>query len=114
MSDRRIEVLFFDGCPNAVVALDRARDASKASGVSSTVTAVRVPNETEALRLLFLGSPTIRVDGQDVDPTAWVRPLSAQCAPRTQRSPSFARPLATAKARAKTGPSVPKSGRTAS
>jgi hypothetical protein len=73
MSDRRVEVLFFDGCPNAVVALDRARDASKTSGVSSTVTAVRVPNETEALRLRFLGSPTIRVDGQDVDPTASVR-----------------------------------------
>jgi hypothetical protein len=73
MSDRRIEVLFFDGCPNAAVALDRARDASKTSGVSSTVTAVRVLNETEALRLRFLGSPTIRVDAQDVDPGASVR-----------------------------------------
>lgn len=31
---------------------------------------MRVQNDDEAMRLRFLGSPTVRVDGVDIDPSA--------------------------------------------
>ena len=73
MNERCIEVLFFDGCPKVDVAVDRARAALKATGVPANVTVVRVRDDDEARRLRFLGSPTVRVDGEDVDPTAPAR-----------------------------------------
>jgi hypothetical protein len=73
MTERRIEVLFFDECPNADLAADHARAAVRAAGVAATLTLVPVRNDEEAQRLRFLGSPTVRVDGQDVDPTAATR-----------------------------------------
>jgi hypothetical protein len=72
MTERRIEVLFVDGCPNVDSAVDRARAAIEAAGVAATVVLVRVGSEEEARRLRFVGSPTVRVDGNDVDPTAAV------------------------------------------
>lgn len=66
---RRIEVLYFDGCPTWKQALELVRhvlvDAAVAGAVE--VHAVRVESDEDAQRLRFLGSPTIRVDGRDVD-----------------------------------------------
>jgi|CZKU01.1.fsa_nt_gi hypothetical protein len=73
MNERCIEILFFEGCPNVNEAIDRARAASKGTGVPANVSIVRVRSQDEALRLRFLGSPTVRVDGNDVDPTAPAR-----------------------------------------
>lgn len=66
-----VEVLFFDGCPNIEVAAKHARDAIARAGVDAEVRLVRV--EGDASRLRFLGSPTVRVDGRDVDDTASAR-----------------------------------------
>jgi hypothetical protein len=73
MTERRLEVLFFDGCPNADLAASRARDAIEAAAVAVPVILVRVLDEDDARRLRFLGSPTVRVDGEDVDPVAATR-----------------------------------------
>src|ERR1019366_5892542 len=73
MNEQCIEILFFEGCPNVNEAIDRARAASKGTGVPANVSIVRVRSQDEALRLRFLGSPTVRVDGNDVDPTAPAR-----------------------------------------
>jgi hypothetical protein len=68
MNDRRVEVLVFEGCPNAEVTLERARAAALAAGVGADVQVVLVQTDEEARRLRFLGSPSVRVDGVDVDP----------------------------------------------
>lgn len=68
MTERRIEVLYVDGCPHVDSAVGRARAAIEAAGVTATVVLVRVPNEHEARRLRFVGSPTVRVEGDDVEP----------------------------------------------
>jgi hypothetical protein len=70
MTERRIEVLFVAGCPNVDAAVGRARAAIEAAGVAATVILVCVRDEDEAQRLRFAGSPTVRVDGDDVEPTA--------------------------------------------
>jgi hypothetical protein len=70
MSAKRVEVLVFDGCPNVDVALGRARAAVSSANVPVDVRVVRVESEEEARRLRFLGSPTVRVDGVDIEPGA--------------------------------------------
>ncbi len=70
MRKRDVEVLVFDGCPNVDVALERARAAVASANVPAEVRLVRVQNDDEAMRLRFLGSPTVRVDGVDIDPSA--------------------------------------------
>ena len=73
MTERRVEVLVFDGCPNADEALARARAAVAATKVRAGVRLVRVESEEDAKRLRFLGSPTVRVDDVDVDGGAKLR-----------------------------------------
>jgi hypothetical protein len=70
MKSRRVEVLLFGGCPNGEAALERARAAIREANVAANLTVVRVESDDEATRLRFLGSPTVRVDGVDVDPGA--------------------------------------------
>jgi hypothetical protein len=67
MTQRRIEVLYVDGCPNVDSAVARAHAAIEAAGAAATVILVRVRNEDDARRLRFVGSPTVRVDGDDVE-----------------------------------------------
>ena len=65
-----IEILFFDDCPNVTLAVDRARQALASVGVSADVRLVRVEDQDDAVRRRFLGSPTVRVNGVDVDDSA--------------------------------------------
>jgi hypothetical protein len=69
--DVRVEMLFFDGCPNHEALLPRLRALLCAGGAEDTaIELVRVedPDTAEAER--FLGSPTVRIDGHDVEPGA--------------------------------------------
>lgn len=70
---RLVEILYFDGCPNwppVATAVDRL---ARELGAEADVRLVRVASEEEARRLRFLGSPTVRVDGRDVEPGAGER-----------------------------------------
>lgn len=66
----RIEVLFFDGCPNHEALLPRLRELLSAHGVPDPIELRRIKDEATAERERFLGSPTLRVNGEDVDPGA--------------------------------------------
>ena len=65
-----MEVLYFDGCPNHEVLLPHLRELVKSSGASTAIELVRVEDAEAAERERFLGSPTVRVDGEDVEPGA--------------------------------------------
>lgn len=65
-----IEILTFQGCPNGPAAVDLVRRVVTDTGVEATVTVVDVPDAAVAAETRFLGSPTIRVDGHDVEPGA--------------------------------------------
>ncbi|MBS1860553.1 MAG: hypothetical protein JSS68_02465 [Actinobacteria bacterium] len=66
----RIELLYFEGCPSHEEALSRLRDLIAKEGLDAEVELRRIESAGEAARERFLGSPTIRVDGADVDPGA--------------------------------------------
>jgi hypothetical protein len=66
----RVEILYFSGCPNHIPALDCVRVVLQQEGMSADLIEVEVKDAVTAQQVRFLGSPTIRVDGQDVEPAA--------------------------------------------
>jgi hypothetical protein len=66
----RIELLYFDGCPNHEPLVPRLHDLLARADVRARVERRRVESVEDAERERFLGSPTIRIDGRDVDPGA--------------------------------------------
>jgi hypothetical protein len=66
----KIELLYFDGCPSYAELLPRLRELLAGEGVDEEVELRRVESPEEAERERFLGSPTVRIDGEDVDPSA--------------------------------------------
>ena len=67
-SGPEVEVLFFEGCPNHVPALALIERVAGELGLEPELRLVNVADHEAAQRLRFLGSPTIRVGGRDVDP----------------------------------------------
>lgn len=65
-----VELLHFDGCPHYQALLSRLREILRQKGIDTDVVLRRVETEDEANSLGFLGSPTVRVDGSDIEPTA--------------------------------------------
>ena len=68
MSKPLVEVLTFEGCPHAEPALALAERVVAESGIDATVERVDVPDGGAAAAQRFLGSPTIRVNGRDIEP----------------------------------------------
>ncbi len=66
----RVEVLYLEGCPNHEALLPRLRELLASAGASRAVTLRRVDDPETAQRERFLGSPTVRIDGEDIDPGA--------------------------------------------
>jgi hypothetical protein len=66
----KIELLYFDGCPSYAELLPRLRELIADEGIDEQVELRRVETQEEAARERFLGSPTVRIDGEDVDPAA--------------------------------------------
>jgi hypothetical protein len=70
MSQPRVEILYFDGCPNQEPARALVERLAKELRVEPEIELVQVPDPEAAVMLRFLGSPTVRVDGVDVEPGA--------------------------------------------
>jgi hypothetical protein len=66
----RVELIYFDGCPNHKALLPRLRKIVASAGISADVELRRIADEDAARRERFLGSPTVRVDGRDIEPDA--------------------------------------------
>lgn len=66
----KIEVLYIPGCPNLSLAIERAHEAIAEANIQAEIREIVVRDNSEALRLKFPGSPTIRVNDRDVEPVA--------------------------------------------
>jgi hypothetical protein len=64
----RVSFLYYEECPSHDLALERLREVMAEEGVPDDVEVIKVETEEQARELRFFGSPTIRVDGQDIDP----------------------------------------------
>lgn len=63
-----ITFLYYEDCPSHDEALERLRSVMAQEGVQAQVDVIKVETEAQAQRLQFIGSPTIRIGGQDIDP----------------------------------------------
>ena len=65
-----IEILYFEGCPHHAETVALARVVVAECGADDEIREILVSTETEADRLKFLGSPSVRVNGTDIEPDA--------------------------------------------
>jgi hypothetical protein len=63
-----IEFLYWEGCPSYPEARELLGDVLAERGLDAAIEVREVTSQDEAEALGFPGSPTIRVDGRDVDP----------------------------------------------
>ena len=64
----RVDFLYWEGCPSHEEALERLRTVLREERVAAAIAVTRVETEEDARALRFPGSPTIRIDGQDIQP----------------------------------------------
>ena len=70
-----IEVLYFEGCPNHLTAIEMVREILKSLGRQDKIHQVEVRTQADAEAIAFVGSPSIRVNGADIEP--WARTAKA-------------------------------------
>jgi hypothetical protein len=71
----RVELLFWAGCPSTPEAEELLEDVLRTRDLEVEIERREVRTQQEAEASRFPGSPTIRVDGRDVDPAgAGARP----------------------------------------
>src|SRR5829696_2397899 len=72
---RRVELLWWSGCPSTPDALVELRTVFAEVGLDPEDIEVReIETEEQALKENFVGSPTIRINGRDVEEQLVVRP----------------------------------------
>lgn len=64
-----IEVLFVPGCPNHEPAVESLRNVLCSEAINATIQEIAVTDEAMARSLKFPGSPTVRINGRDVEST---------------------------------------------
>jgi hypothetical protein len=75
----RVELLWWEGCPSHPETLADLRRSLSEEGVDAEVEMVEVQSDEQARAERFPGSPTIRIDGEDIFPCAGPAPHSLTC-----------------------------------
>jgi hypothetical protein len=65
-----IEIFYFPACPNYLPAVEHVQEALQEEHASAEIKHVQVLNAATATATGFLGSPTIRINGIDIEPSA--------------------------------------------
>jgi hypothetical protein len=66
----QVVILYFEGCPNHEPARALVERVASELRVEPAIQLVEVADAASAAELRFLGSPTVRVEGCDVEPGA--------------------------------------------
>jgi hypothetical protein len=75
-----VELLFWEGCPSHPVALADLRAAMSELSLDPDAVLVReISTDADAIRERFVGSPTIRIDGRDIQPPPEGEPCGLTC-----------------------------------
>jgi hypothetical protein len=64
-----IEVLFVPGCPNHGPAVESLRNVLRSAAINASIQEIAVIDEAMARSLKFPGSPTVHINGRDVEST---------------------------------------------
>lgn len=72
----RVELLYWDGDPHYMTARQRLVEVLTEDAFETTIQMISVNSEADARLLAFPGSPTIRIDGEDIHPAGADQPPS--------------------------------------
>ena len=72
-NESKIEFLYWEDCPSHPQAWSLLQEAMAELGVEIPVEQIEVVTDEDAEKLAFPGSPTIRVNGVDIDPDGAVQ-----------------------------------------
>ncbi|MEA2453809.1 MAG: hypothetical protein QOI45_71 [Thermoleophilaceae bacterium] len=75
----KVELLWWEGCPSHPETLADLKRVLDEEDVQADVDLVEVESDDQARRERFPGSPTVRIDGEDVIPPADTEPFSLTC-----------------------------------
>ncbi len=76
----KIELLYFDGCLGYQTALKYLREVIAEKKLGVGVEMVKIENDEQAVARRFLGSPSIRLNGRDIEPGAGgIKDFSMRC-----------------------------------
>ena len=64
----KIELLYFEGCPHWTQTKELTEEVLAEKGIDTEIEMVRVDSAGVARELGFMGSPSLRVNGKDVEP----------------------------------------------
>ena len=64
----RIEILYVPGCPNYQPTVEQVERLLSSESLEAEIRSTAVRTGAEARELMFPGSPTIRVNGEDIEP----------------------------------------------
>lgn len=67
MTRPRVEILYFDGCPNHEPTRALVERLAAELRIEPEIRLVEVADPDEAVKFRFLGSPTVRVNDRDVE-----------------------------------------------
>jgi glutaredoxin len=81
-----IRVLTFEGCPNCEATRRLVEETANELHLQAEIDSIQIDGEDEARRQGFLGSPTIQVDGRDIEASR--RGEKATFACRVYRTPN--------------------------
>ena len=62
----KIDLLYFEGCPSWQDGLENLKVALIRENIQAEINLVRVDTDSGAARLQFLGSPSFRVNGEEL------------------------------------------------
>jgi hypothetical protein len=74
-----VELLWWEGCPSHPEALADLERILREEGVETDVSRIEITDDEQARRERFPGSPTIRIDGEDILPPEETEPYSLTC-----------------------------------
>ncbi|HEY80647.1 MAG TPA: DUF2703 domain-containing protein [Anaerolineae bacterium] len=75
----KIDFLYFEDCPSHDQALARLRQVMAEEGVEAAIAIHKMETETQVQAWNFVGSPTILIDGEDIDPPPPGTPAALAC-----------------------------------
>ena len=64
----KVDFFYYEDCPSHEGALDRLRQVLSEEGVEAEIEITKVETIEQAQGLRFVGSPTILINGGDIDP----------------------------------------------
>lgn len=64
---KKVDILYHEKCSHYPQAIERVKQVLSEEGIEAEINEIQITSEEEAQKYDFLGSPTIRIDGEDLE-----------------------------------------------